>query len=430
MKKRINIITLGCSKNLVDSEVLMKQLDASGYKVFHDENFQETDIVVINTCGFIGDAKKESVDTILQCVAAKEKGKIRKLFVMGCLSERYKEDLRNEIPEVDGFFGVNQLADILKSLKADYKKELIGERILATPGHFAYLKISEGCNRSCSFCAIPLIRGKHISRPIDKLIEEVNFLAEKGVKELILIAQDLSYYGLDLYKKQNLDALLKKLAEVRGIEWIRLHYLYPANFPYEILPVINEHENICKYLDVALQHISNPVLKNMRRGITSKQTYSFIEKLRKEIPGIRLRTSLMTGHPGEGKKEFEELKKFVKEIAFDRLGVFVYSEEEGTFSAKNFKDSISLKVKKDRMAEIMQMQQEISEAANVRMIGTQTKVLIDREDNDYYYGRTEFDSPEIDNEVLIKKENKKFKTGNFYNVSITGAEEFDLFGKV
>ncbi len=430
MKKKIHIITLGCSKNLVDSEVLMKQLDASGYSVFHDQNFQKTDTVVINTCGFIGDAKKESVDTILQCVAEKEKGNIRKLFVMGCLSERYKEELKNEIPEVDGFFGVNQFSDILKSLKADYKKELIGERLLATPPHFAYLKISEGCNRKCSFCAIPLIRGKHQSRPIEQLIREAELLSEKGVKELILIAQDLSYYGIDIYKKQTLDVLLQKLAEIKGLKWIRLHYLYPANFPYEILPVIKEHENICKYLDVALQHISDPVLKNMRRGISRSQTYQFIEKIRKEIPGIRLRTSLMTGHPGEGKKEFQELKQFVKDIAFDRLGVFVYSEEEGTYSAKNFKDNISLKVKKERMEEIMQIQQQISDTANSRMIGSKIKVLIDREDNNYYFGRTEFDSPEIDNEVLIKKESKKLKSGNFYNITITNAEEFDLFGKV
>lgn len=433
MKKKnhiINVITLGCSKNLVDSEVLMKQLAANNLTVVHDSDRQDAKTIIINTCGFINDAKEESINTILQFVQAKKQGLIENLYVMGCLSERYKEDLKKEIPEVDQFFGVNSLEDIVKTAGAQFKKELLGERMLSTPAHFAYLKISEGCDRTCAFCAIPLIRGKHQSKPIEVVIEEAEKLVKDGVKELILIAQDLSYYGLDIYKEQRIAELIKKLSDLKGVDWIRIHYLYPANFPFEILPLIHLKKNVCKYIDIALQHISDNMLLKMKRNISKVQTYQLIEKIRKEVPGIKLRTSIMVGHPGETLQDFDELKQFVKDIQFDRLGVFIYSEEEDTYSQKHYRDDISMEVKQQRMDEIMMLQQDISDKLNSQFIGKTISVLIDRKEEEFYVGRTEFDSPEIDNEVLIPVNGNKLKTGVFYNVKITKTEEYDLYGDV
>lgn len=428
-KNIINIITLGCSKNLVDSEVLMKQLDSNNITVVHDSDRKNAKTIIINTCGFINDAKEESVNMILEYVQAKERGDIDNLYVMGCLAERYKSDLKKEIPEVDKFFGVNSLEEIVKTVGAKFKKELIGERMLTTPAHFAYLKISEGCNRSCSFCAIPLIRGKHKSKPIETIILEAEKLVKNGVKELILIAQDLSYYGLDLDQKQKLPELINRLSELKNVEWIRLHYLYPANFPFEILPLIREKNNICKYLDIALQHISNNMLSAMKRNITKEKTYQLISEIREAVPEIKLRTSLMVGYPGESKADFEELKQFVSDIQFDRLGVFIYSEEENTYAQKNYKDNISADVKQMRKDEIMQLQQDISSKLNAKLEGKTMKVLIDRKENDFFIGRTEFDSPEIDNEVLIPIHTKKITLGKFYNIKITKANEYDLYGE-
>lgn len=425
----INIVTLGCSKNLVDSEQLMRQLDAGGLKVVHDADIKAAKTVVINTCGFIGDAKQESINTILQYVDAKEQGLIDRVYVMGCLSERYKKELPLEIPEVDAMFGVNNISDIVKTLGVDFKKELVGERVLSTPGHYAYLKISEGCDRTCSFCAIPLIRGKHKSKPIEDIIEEAEKLVDKGVKEIMLIAQDLTYYGVDIYKNQSLAVLLEKISDIKGLEWIRLHYAYPASFPMDILSVIRERTNICKYLDIPFQHISDNVLRNMRRGVNSSQTLSLINKLRSEIPGLTLRSTLLVGHPGEDEKDFEQLKSLVREVKFDRLGVFTYSEEEDTYAAEKFPDSISQKVKDDRASEIMAIQQEISDEKNQEKIGRKIKVIIDRKEGEYWIGRSEGDSPEVDNEVLVKSE-KKLKIGDFYSVEITSADSFDLFAKL
>ncbi len=428
-KNIINIITLGCSKNLVDSEVLMKQLDSNNITVVHDSDRKNAKTIIINTCGFINDAKEESVNMILEYVQAKERGDIDNLYVMGCLAERYKSALKKEIPEVDKFFGVNSLEEVVKAVGAKFKKELIGERMLTTPAHFAYLKISEGCNRSCSFCAIPLIRGKHKSKPIETIILEAEKLVKNGVKELILIAQDLSYYGLDLDQKQKLPELINRLSELKNVEWIRLHYLYPANFPFEILPLIREKNNICKYLDIALQHISNNMLSAMKRNITKEKTYQLISEIREAVPEIKLRTSLMVGYPGESKADFEELKQFVSDIQFDRLGVFIYSEEENTYAQKNYKDNISADVKQMRKDEIMQLQQDISSKLNAKLEGKTMKVLIDRKENDFFIGRTEFDSPEIDNEVLIPIHTKKITLGKFYNIKITKANEYDLYGE-
>jgi ribosomal protein S12 methylthiotransferase len=425
---KINVITLGCSKNIVDSEVLLKQLDAGNLIVEHDSETTDAQTVIINTCGFISDAKEESIETILQYARAREKGQIQNLYVIGCLSERYKEELKNEIPEVDRYFGVNNLEQIVKSLGIEYRKELLGERNLVTPGHYAYLKIAEGCDRKCSFCSIPLIRGIHKSRTIESLVNEAVFLAEKGVKELILISQDLSYYGLDIYREQRLKDLIDQLSEVPGIEWIRLHYLFPANFPADILPVIQNKENICNYLDIPFQHIADPVLKAMRRGISGKETYELINRIREEVPGIALRTTLLTGYPGENKKDFAKLKEFISEVRFDRLGVFTYSHEEGTYSFKNNKDDIPKEIKIQRAEEIMTIQESISGKLNKEKIGYIYKVVIDRQEGDYFVGRTEFDSPEVDQEVLVKPA-KGLITGEFCNVIITGYDNFDLYGR-
>ncbi len=426
---KINVITLGCSKNIVDSEVLIKQLDAGNLIVEHDSETTDAQTVIINTCGFINDAKEESIETILRYARAREKGEIQNLYVIGCLSERYKEELKNEIPEVDRFFGVNSLEQIVKSLGIKYRKELLGERNLVTPGHYAYLKIAEGCDRKCAFCAIPLIRGKHRSRTIESLLKEAVYLAKQGVKELILISQDLSYYGLDIYREQRLKDLIDKLSEVSGIEWIRLHYLFPANFPEDILPVVQNKENICNYLDIPFQHIADPVLKAMRRGITGKETYGLINRIRKEVPGIALRTTLLTGYPGESEKDFAELKEFISEVRFDRLGIFIYSHEEDTYSFNNYKDDIPKEIKMQRAEEIMTIQEGISNKLNKEKIGNEYKVIIDRQEGDYFVGRTEFDSPEVDQEVLIKPA-KGLMTGEFHNILITGYDNFDLFGKV
>jgi ribosomal protein S12 methylthiotransferase len=424
----INIVTLGCSKNLVDSEQLMKQLDAGGLKVMHDADVDAARTVVINTCGFIGDAKQESINTILQYVDAKQEGLIDRVYVMGCLSERYKKELLLEIPEVDAMFGVNNLADIVEKLGVNYKKDLLGERVLSTPKHYAYLKISEGCDRICSFCAIPLIRGKHVSKTIDDIISETRVIVKNGVKEIMLIAQDLTYYGVDIYKRQSLAELLQYLSDIDGLEWIRLHYAYPASFPTEVLKIMRERENICKYLDIPFQHISDNVLRNMRRGVNSSQTYDLIKKLRDEVPGLTLRSTLLVGHPGEGEKEFEELIRFVSEVKFDRLGVFTYSEEEDTYAASTFKDSLSPSAKQKRADSIMKLQQGISEEKNAEKINSTIKVIIDRKEGDYWIGRSEGDSPEVDNEVLVST-NKKLNIGEFYQVKVTSADLFDLFAR-
>lgn len=427
--KRIHVVTLGCSKNLVDSEKLLRQVDNHGFVVSHNEPESGSDIVLINTCGFIADAKEESIETILHYIEAKKRGEVENVFVMGCLSERYRKDLENEVPEVDKYFGVNDLSDIVETLGLDYKENLLGERMVTTPSHYAYLKISEGCDRKCSFCAIPIIRGKHVSTPIENLVREAEFLAARGVKELILIAQDLSYYGIDLYGERKLGSLLNELHEVQGIEWIRLHYAYPTGFPEDILKIIREKEKICHYLDIPFQHISDPVLKKMRRGNTTKQTWELIKNFRKEIPGLSLRTTLIVGHPGEGDAEFRELMDFVKEVRFERLGVFTYCEEEDTYAALNYEDSVPEDVKQQRMEEIMSLQADISNELNRAKIGKTYKVIIDRQEGEHFVGRTEGDSPEVDNEVLISTD-KELEIGCFYEVSITGAEDHDLFGTI
>ncbi|MBN2485753.1 MAG: 30S ribosomal protein S12 methylthiotransferase RimO [Bacteroidales bacterium] len=428
-KDKINIITLGCSKNLVDSEQLMRQLDANGYGLIHDGETNSAKIAVINTCGFIGDAKEESVNTILQFIEAKKQGKIDKVFVMGCLSERYKKELSEELPEADAMFGVNNLEEIVVALGGNFRNELVGERVLSTPGHYAYLKVSEGCDRACSFCAIPLIRGRHISKTEEEIIAEARFLAKKGVKELMLIAQDLTYYGIDIYRKQKLPSLLHKLADIKELEWIRLHYAYPASFPKEIARVIKERGNICNYLDIPFQHISNKVLGKMRRGVDSTQTYELISFLKEEIPGLVLRSTLMVGHPGEGEKEFRELKEFVEKARFDRLGVFEYSEEEDTYAANNFRDTVPHKVKQQRAGEIMKLQEDISLEKNLEKVGKRIKIIIDRNEGNYWIGRSEGDSPEVDNEVLVSNK-YKLEVGKFYDIEITSADSFDLYAKL
>ncbi len=426
----INIVTLGCSKNLVDSEQLARQLDANNLKVIHDSNATHARNVVINSCGFINDAKEESVNTILNFIDAKKRGKIDHVYVMGCLSERYKKDLEKEIPEVDSYFGVNDIGEIVKTLGGNLKYDLLGERKITTPNHYAYLKISEGCDRTCSFCAIPLIRGKHKSKTLEQVISEAEHLIANGVKELILIAQDLTYYGIDIYKKRMLNELLLQLSSVKGVEWIRLHYAYPKNFPKEILETIQGQKNICNYLDIPFQHISDNVLKNMRRGISQKHTIELIKIIKSTIPNVALRTTLLTGHPGESPEAFDELIEFVKEVEFDRLGVFTYSEEENTYAARNFHDGISQEEKKRRADKIMELQQGISEKKNKEKINQQFKVMVDRKESDFYIGRTEFDSPDVDNEVLIDGEGIRLKPGTFQEVIITGANAFDLYGKI
>jgi len=427
-KNKVNIITLGCSKNLVDSEEIFTQLKANRFDVAHESLEDEAGIVIINTCGFIENAKQESIDTILRYADAKQEGIIDKLYVTGCLSQRYKDSLEEEIPEVDAFFGTNELPRLLKTLKADYKKELIGERLLTTPAHYAYLKIAEGCDRPCSFCAIPLMRGKHVSQPMEQLVLQAQNFAKKGTKELILIAQDLTYYGLDIYKKRNLAELLHRLADVEGIEWIRLQYAYPAGFPMEILEVIKERSNICKYLDMPLQHGANAMLKSMRRGITREKTEALVEAIRQAVPDIALRTTLIAGHPGETEADFEEMYSFVEKMRFDRLGIFTYSHEEQTHSF-TMPDDVPEEVKRERAGEIMALQQEISESLNQEKVGKSLKVLFDRKEGDYFIGRTEYDSPEVDNEVLVKAEDDTYiRRGDFAMVKITEAREFDLYG--
>lgn len=429
IKNRVDIITLGCSKNLVDSEHLMRQFEAAGYEVRHDAEKVTGEIVVINTCGFIGDAKEESINMILNFVAAKAKKKIKKLYVMGCLSERFMTELAGEIPEVDKFYGKFDWNKLLDDLGKEYISDLRLERILTTPPHYAYIKIAEGCNRMCSYCAIPIITGRYQSRSMEDIVEEVEMLVRKGVKEFQIIAQDLTYYGMDIYKKFCIAELVDRIASVPGVEWIRLHYAYPARFPYDLLPVMRKHPNVCKYLDIALQHISDNMLQTMHRHVTKKETYELLSRIREEVPGIHIRTTLMVGHPGEGESDFEELKEFVRQVRFERMGAFAYSEEEGTFSAEHYSDDIPEDVKQRRLDELMAIQEEIAAEINASKIGEEMKVIIDREEEDYYIGRTEFDSPEVDPEVLIGKE-KPLITGEFYTVRIIDAQAFDLFGEV
>lgn len=423
---KVNVVTLGCSKNVVDSEILMGQLQANDFDVEH-ESSKNAEIVIVNTCGFIDNAKQESIDTILHYAREKEKGKIEKLIVTGCLSERYKPALEKEIKGVDNFFGTHDLPLLLKTLGADYKHELIGERLMTTPRHFAYMKISEGCDRPCSFCAIPLMRGQHVSKPIEELVKEAKVLAAKGTKELILIAQDSTFYGLDLYKERRLHKLMEQLAAVEGIEWLRVHYAFPSGFPLEILDVMRETPNICKYLDIPLQHASDNMLKSMRRGITREKTISLINTIREKVPGVAVRTTFITGYPGETEMDHETLLRFLEEMRFDRAGVFTYSHEENTH-AYTLKDDVDEETKQRRLDELMQVQQQISYAVNQNKIGTTCKVLFDRKEGNYFVGRTEFDSPEVDNEVLVEAQHNYVRIGDFANIKITSAEAFDLMG--
>lgn len=428
-KKRIDVISLGCSKNLVDSERLLKQLELSGFQAFHNSDNVDGDIVIINTCGFIGDAKEESINTILTYAEAKNEGRIKELYVMGCLSERYRDDLLAEIPEIDRVYGkfdwVNIVSDIIKRNPATMPYD----RVITTPSHYTYLKIAEGCNRFCAFCAIPLITGRYKSRPIEEILEEVRMLVKKGVKEFNVIAQDLSSYGLDIYKRLALPELIDRMAEIDGVKWIRLHYAYPSEFPYEILDVMARHSNVCNYLDIALQHINNDVLKNMRRHITKEETLSLIRTIREKVPGIHIRATLMVGFPGETEEAFNELKEFVREAKFERMGAFAYCEEDDTYAAKNFSDSIPQEVKESRLEEIMTIQEDVALESNQSKIGKTMTVVIDREEPDYFVGRTEFDSPEVDPEVLIDKDNR-LTVGNFYDVEITDALPFELMARL
>lgn len=428
-KKRIDVISLGCSKNLVDSERLLKQLELSGFQAFHNSDNVDGDIVIINTCGFIGDAKEESINTILTYAEAKNEGRIKELYVMGCLSERYRDDLLAEIPEIDRIYGkfdwVNIVSDIIKRNPATMPYD----RVITTPSHYTYLKIAEGCNRFCAFCAIPLITGRYKSRPIEEILEEVRRLVGKGVKEFNVIAQDLSSYGLDIYKRLALPELIDRMAEIDGVKWIRLHYAYPSEFPYEILDVMARHSNVCNYLDIALQHINNDVLKNMCRHITKEETLALIRTIREKVPGIHIRTTLMVGFPGETEDAFNELKEFVREAKFERMGAFAYCEEDDTYAAKNFSDSIPQEVKESRLEEIMTIQEDVALESNQSKIGKTMTVVIDREEPDYFVGRTEFDSPEVDPEVLIDKDDR-LTVGNFYDVEITEALPFELMAKL
>jgi ribosomal protein S12 methylthiotransferase len=426
-KTKVNIVTLGCSKNVVDSEVLLTQLRGNGIDTVHESQSDDANVVIINTCGFIDNAKQESVDTILRYVDAKEEGVVDKVYVTGCLSQRYKDDLEKEIPEVDAWFGTRDLSRILKTFKADYKQELVGERILTNPSHYAYLKISEGCDRPCSFCAIPLMRGGHVSRPIEELVLEAKNLAKAGTKELLLIAQDSTYYGLDLYKKRNLSELLKNLSDVPGIEWIRLHYAFPTGFPVDVLDVMRDRPNICRYLDIPLQHSSSNMLKLMKRGTTREKTEQLLSLIREKVPGISIRTTMIVGHPGETEKEFDDLRDFVQKARFDRLGVFTYSHEENTH-AYSLADDVPDEVKQERMEEVMALQEGISLELNQQKVGATFKVLVDRKEGGVFIGRTEFDSPEVDNEVMIESPDNYLRIGDFVDVKISSASEFDLTG--
>ena len=421
---------MGCSKNLVDSEQLMRQLKECGYEVTHDSEEPCGSIAVINTCGFIGDAKQESINMILEFCERKEQGDLEKLYVMGCLSERYLTELREEITQVDKFYGKFNWKELIADLKKEYKPEISHERVLSTPSHYAFLKISEGCNRRCAYCAIPIITGAHVSRPIEEILDEVRYLVAQGVKEFQIIAQELTYYGIDIYKKQAIAELVERIADIEGVEWIRLHYAYPLHFPEELLRVMRERKNVCKYLDIALQHVSTKILKKMQRHVTKEDTYALIEKMRREVPGICIRTTMMVGFPGETDKDFEELMDFVKWAKFDRLGAFAYSEEDGTYAAENYRDNVSKKKKQERLDRLMEVQQRISTRLNEEKVGKVFKTIIDRVEGDYYIGRTEFDSPDVDTEVLIHTGEGEMKIGEFYDVLITDATEFDLMGRV
>lgn len=428
LNKKINIVTLGCSKNVVDSEKLIKQLQSGGYEFVYDSGDTSASTVIINTCGFINDAKEESIDTILRFVKARESGSISNLYVMGCLAERYVDVLKNEIPEVSRYFGVNNFNDILAELGVSLQEDLLTNRTLTGPGHYAYLKVSEGCDRTCAFCAIPLIRGKCISRSIESLVKEAENLAQLGVKELILIAQDLSYYGLDLYKSQKLPELLTELLKIRSFEWIRLHYLYPANFPEKLIPIIRDNPRICRYIDIPIQHITDNMLSIMQRTHSREVTEKLLDRFRKEIPDVAIRTTLIAGHPGETESEYRELKTYISKFRFDRLGVFAYSHEEDTDAFKKYSDDITKSVKEKRVSELMEIQQNISAELNTLKIGKTFKVIIDRREGEYFIGRTEFDSPEVDQEVLVSIEHD-LKPGSFYNILITQSTDFDLYGK-
>ncbi len=429
-KNKVNVVTLGCSKNLFDSELLMAQLKSNKFDVVHEDTKDDSEIVIINTCGFIENAKQESIDTILRFVEAKKEGAVEKVYVTGCLSHRYKDELEAEIPEVDAYFGTRDLPKILKTLKADYKHELVGERILTTPSHYAYFKIAEGCDRPCSFCAIPLMRGKHRSTPIEDLVKQAESLAAQGVKELIFIAQDLTYYGLDIYKKRNLAELVERIAAVEGIEWIRLHYAFPAGFPMDVLDVMSTNPKVCNYLDMPLQHGSTKILKAMRRGITREKTEELVAEIRAKVPNLALRTTLIVGYPGETEEDFQEMYEFVEKMRFDRLGVFTYSHEENTH-AYNFEDDVPDHVKRQRADEIMELQSGISYELNQLKIGSIQKVLFDRIEGDYFIGRSEFDSPEVDNEVLVKKTADTYiRIGDFAMVKITETDHYDLYGEL
>jgi ribosomal protein S12 methylthiotransferase len=427
-QNKINVVTLGCSKNIYDSEVLMGQLKANGKEVVHEDKNDDGNIVVINTCGFIGKAKEESVNTILHYAHKKEKGEVDKVFVTGCLSERYKPDLEKEIPDVDAYFGTHDLPNLLKVLEADYKHELVGERLTTTPKHYAYLKIAEGCDRPCSFCAIPLMRGKHVSTPINEIILEATKLAEKGIKELILIAQDLTYYGLDIYKKRALADLLNELVKVNGIEWIRLHYAFPTGFPLDVLEVMRNEPKVCNYLDIPLQHINTGILKSMRRGTTFEKTNKLLKEFREAVPNMAIRTTLIVGYPGETDVIFEELKQWVIDTRFDRLGAFAYSHEENTHAA-NLEDDVPEEVKENRVSEIMEIQSQISFELNQEKIGKTFKCIFDRKEGNYFFGRTEFDSPDVDNDVIVDATKHYVQIGQFVNIKITSAGDFDLNGE-
>ena len=424
-KNKVDIITLGCSKNLVDSEQLMRQFVANGYTVEHDPHKINGEIVVVNTCGFIGDAQEESINMILELGEQKQKGRIGKLFVMGCLSERFLKDLEKELPEVDRFYGKFNWKELISDLGKSYHQELATERVLTTPRHYAYVKIGEGCNRTCSYCSIPIITGAYQSRPMDEIVDEVRGLVAQGVKEFQMIAQDLTFYGLDRYKRMALPELVERVSDIPGVEWIRLHYGYPSHFPYDLLPVMRERDNVCKYMDIALQHISDPMLKMMRRNITKAETYELLERMRREVPGIHLRTTLMVGHPGETEQDFEELIRFVKDIRFERMGAFAYSHEEGTYAYQHYKDEIPQEVKQDRL----DVQEGISADVNASKVGQTFRVIVDREEEDFYVGRTQYDSPEVDPEILISKDTP-LSPGSFYQVKVIDAQAFDLYGKV
>ena len=428
-KNKVDIITLGCSKNLVDSEQLMRQFVANGYTVEHDPHKINGEIVVVNTCGFIGDAQEESINMILELGEQKQKGRIGKLFVMGCLSERFLKDLEKELPEVDRFYGKFNWKELISDLGKSYHQELATERVLTTPRHYAYVKIGEGCNRTCSYCSIPIITGAYQSRPMDEIVDEVRGLVAQGVKEFQMIAQDLTFYGLDRYKRMALPELVERVSDIPGVEWIRLHYGYPSHFPYDLLPVMRERDNVCKYMDIALQHISDKMLRLMRRNITKAETYELLERMRREVPGIHLRTTLMVGHPGETEQDFEELIRFVKDIRFERMGAFAYSHEEGTYAYQHYKDEIPQEVKQDRLDYLMRVQEGISADVNASKVGQTFRVIVDREEEDFYVGRTQYDSPEVDPEILISKDTP-LSPGSFYQVKVIDAQAFDLYGKV